>query len=458
MMTLWHRRLLYIFLIILFLILAPVISFYAAGYEFDFSSKQVRHTGILILTSEPKGANINLGDKRKYNWLYDWFYQDTELKTPQKLRNLLPDEYEVTLTKDSYFDYQRRITINPGQTFLLDKIILFRRTQPEAVSEQSVSGGYLSRQGQYLAVLTKESLVILELTSGQKREIPLAAEKIGNALVKILWAPSDKKVLITGGSYPVFNIETGIKEGAVKDYVFSPIANIKWDSFSDNKLYLEQNNRLYQFDLIVKKATLISNAPVSQDFLVRNNNLLTLTKLNDGWMLNITVLASDEQIGSIVLPAAAAYLFLEKADDFIYLYDSRRNTLALIDPRSFIPATEFITNIKNFSLVGEGKTMLFWNDFEIWLYNKETKEKSLITRTSEQINKVWPHPKASDYFFYSTRSNINAVEFQSKDYFNVTKILEAPNITSPAISPDGRYIYFIGGVMSNQELYKLDIK
>jgi len=46
----------------------------------------------------------------------------------------------------------------------------------------------------------------------------------------------------------------------------------------------------------------------------------------------------------------------------------------------------------------------------------------------------------------------------SKDYFNVTKILEAPDISAPAISPDGRYIYFVGGVDQNQRLYRLDIK
>ena len=456
-MTLWHRRLLYVFLIILFFILTPIVSFYAAGYEFDFVSREMRRTGILILESTPKGAIINLGDKRKYNWLYGWFYQNTDLKTPQKLRNLLPDEYEISLSKDGYFNYQRKVTVNPGQTFLLDKIILFRKSQPEIVLEQPVISGQLSRQGQSLAVLTKDWLTILRLATGQKSQIALGEEKFGGAAVKILWAPSDKKVLIAGGSYPIFNVETGIREGAVRAYAQYPISNIKWDSFSDNKLYLEQKNRLYQFDLVQKKVTLASNETITEDFLIRDNNLLTLVKLNNNWLLNLTALGG-ERLGNIALPVAPTYSFWETENNLIYLYDDRRDGLIIVDPWSFFPAPEVITNIKSFYLTDGGHKILYWNDFEIWQYNQETKEKLLITRTSEQISKVWPYPGASDYFFYSTRSAINAVEFLSKDYFNVTKILEAPDISAPAISPDGRYIYFVGGISQNQRLYRLDIK
>ena len=124
-MTLWHRRILYIIFILLFFILAPAISFYAAGYEFDFNSGKVQRTGILIIESEPKGASIDLGDKKKYNWFYDFFYKDEKMTTPNKLRNLLPDEYEITLSKEGYYDYRRKVEINPGQTVILDDPLLF---------------------------------------------------------------------------------------------------------------------------------------------------------------------------------------------------------------------------------------------------------------------------------------------------------------------------------------------
>src|SRR3989338_6264162 len=134
-MTLLHRRILYSAFILIFFAVTPLTLFYAAGYNFDFQGNKVEQTGILILETKPKDALLHLGDKKKYNWLYTLFYGDAVLTTPLKLRNLLPDDYELAVTKDGYFDYSKKISLLPGQTIVLDNIELLKQSEPQPVSQ-----------------------------------------------------------------------------------------------------------------------------------------------------------------------------------------------------------------------------------------------------------------------------------------------------------------------------------
>lgn len=72
-------------------------SFYARGYRFDFSSFKFLPNGILVIKSDPTGAQILIdGDLRGAT--------DANL-------SLSPGDYEVTIQKNGYLPWQKTLTI-----------------------------------------------------------------------------------------------------------------------------------------------------------------------------------------------------------------------------------------------------------------------------------------------------------------------------------------------------------
>ncbi|MFA6551414.1 MAG: PEGA domain-containing protein [Patescibacteria group bacterium] len=456
-MTLLHRRLLYISCILLFLILAPAISFYASGYEFDLTSGKMRRTGILIVKTDPKGASVNLGEKKKYNWLYEFFYQGQELKTPIKVRNLLPDEYDITLAKPDYFDYQSKVKINSGQVTLLEDISLFRRSQPETISKKNIINSKLSPDGKKLAVLSPDALSIIELASGQKQEINLDKERLESKIADIFWAPSNKKILLNYHNYPIFNIETGKKEAEAITYFSKNIQDARWDAFSDNLIYVRQNNNLFALDLAQKTISAALKQKVARNFLIKSGNLYVVENKDGNYGLAIYNLKSDELEKFISLPLQADYDFIDKGDKLIYLYSQKHSLLYLINPSSPVPLQDSIVNVREFSPLTDGK-ILFWNDFEIWLYDGAQNKKTLISRLGEKIGKVLIYPGNENYLIYNTQTGINVLNWQNKDNLNFTKLSVWQGTSDLVMDAAAEQLYFISQSDNLRALWRLNIK
>ncbi len=76
---------------------AIIASYYARGYKFDFTKLQFQPNGILVLKSDPVGAEIYInGDLKNAT--------DTTL-------SLAPGTYDVTIKKDAYFSWNKRLVI-----------------------------------------------------------------------------------------------------------------------------------------------------------------------------------------------------------------------------------------------------------------------------------------------------------------------------------------------------------
>jgi len=73
-------------------------SYYAKGYRLDLKTFKFQPNGILVLKSEPDGASV---------------YIDSALKTATNASiSLSPGTYDVTVKKDGYFNWYKRLTID----------------------------------------------------------------------------------------------------------------------------------------------------------------------------------------------------------------------------------------------------------------------------------------------------------------------------------------------------------
>ena len=96
-MTKRSRRIIFYFLLLLFIILAPSIIFYALGYNFDFDKKIFIATGGIYLKSYPSNAETYINDKFSG-------------ETSKFIKRLLPKIYEIKITKEDYYSWQKKYT------------------------------------------------------------------------------------------------------------------------------------------------------------------------------------------------------------------------------------------------------------------------------------------------------------------------------------------------------------
>ena len=129
-MSLFIRRCLYIFFIIIFLIVAPLIILYASGYKLR-SGFAIQKTGALIIATKPKGASIYLNNKLQQDFLKNIFSRTkTFTVTPAKIKNLLPEEYTVKLALNGYWPWEKKVSVLPGQSTYIEAVNLFKNDLP----------------------------------------------------------------------------------------------------------------------------------------------------------------------------------------------------------------------------------------------------------------------------------------------------------------------------------------
>ena len=107
--------------ILLFLIITPLVIFYTAGYRYNTKKLRVEKVGIIFVRSEPSGANIYLDGKKQ-----------TET-TPARLRNLLPGDYDVKISKKGYTDWEKNLPVASELTTFAEDVALFKNSDPEEI-------------------------------------------------------------------------------------------------------------------------------------------------------------------------------------------------------------------------------------------------------------------------------------------------------------------------------------
>ena len=83
--------------ILLFLIIAPAIILYAAGFKLSKNGLAIQKTGMFIIDSNPRGAKIFINGQVQKKFINILFNKNRFITTPAKIKNLLPGEYDLSL-------------------------------------------------------------------------------------------------------------------------------------------------------------------------------------------------------------------------------------------------------------------------------------------------------------------------------------------------------------------------
>jgi len=94
-----------------FILLAFLLIVEASGYIINPKAKTLQPTGIILVSSQPKGANFYLNGK-----LYD--------QTPTQIKDLHPGIYHLKIQLDQYQDWEKTVQLKAGQ-LIKERAVLF---------------------------------------------------------------------------------------------------------------------------------------------------------------------------------------------------------------------------------------------------------------------------------------------------------------------------------------------
>lgn len=441
-MTLKIRRILSLVFMVIFITVTPAIMLYAAGYRLGRNGYSVQRTGMFIVDSKPEGAKILIEGRPRQTWLNALTNKNNFLATPAKIKNLLPGEYNLKLELNGYLSWQKKLIINPGASTFAENIYLFKNGLPLQIAAAAVEAVSLAQSKNQAVILSADRLTFINLADEKETSI----SQTGLSGKAFSWSAGQNKIVIDGYLYNLNNLSARVDLKKITPNSF----NYKWNG---DILYYRDKNSLYRFDQSTNlPEKIISNLAFS-DYLIKNGYLYLISQTNQSASLKVFNAAGGQTVKEINLPAAANYIFINPDQALLNLYDSGHKILYLIDPSSaYQPLTEILNNVKAANWA-DGNLLLYGNDFEIWFYDLNSREKNLITRISQTINDVFLHPNR-DYIIYSTEKSINALELDNREKRNSAELIKFDYINSLILNPDGKTLYFSGKIGNAPGLYK----
>ena len=451
-MTLKQRRLLYSFFIFLFLSITPLIWLYAAGYKLG-GGFNIQKTGMLIIDSEPPGANIYLDDKIQQNIFKKYFTaKPGQINTPAKIKNLLPREYDVRLELDGYWPWQKKLKIEGGQSTFAEDIVLFKNCLPQMMFSGDWQSLSLSPSQNYIAAFGADNINIIRLDNESEQKWPVSTSfSASTSEAQIHWSLNEQKILY---GLLTLNIKNGLTLN-LASILGQNIKNIRWYNNDNSLLYLI-DGRIYEYRLDSKTNHRITNKQNIQSFMVKGEHLYFTAQDNGrlalfGWHL------AEKQIQKKIGLPNSEYSFKETKGPYLNVFDTVHDILYLIEPFSpYRPLRDTINNVTQSAWINDNR-LLFANEFEVWIYQANSYSQTILTRISTPIKRIFWHSN-DNYIIYTTNSGVNTIELDDRDRYNVTKLLEFKNISSIELNKTGDTLYLLAQIGQQKGVYKLTIQ
>lgn len=443
-----HRKILFITFVLAFLIITPLVSLYATGYKLG-NGFNIEKTGILIMDTEPKGAKIYLNDKVQTTFLKKIIAQSGNfITTPAKIKNLLPGEYNVRVELPGYWTWQKKLTIKPGESTFAEDINLFKKNTPLLLIGGSYDEILLPKNKNFLFASNEKEAIQFNLSNEDIKSFSTAS---GTSLYfdSVLWSPKEES-LITRNL--IFNTNDWVNPIS-SALIAGEGTDIKWKN--DTSIYYLNNSNLYLHNLKSDVNESIVNDQKIVTYLPKGNAIYFTSEDEESTYLNSFEI-DTKKIKGIVKLQKGNYEFINPENRIINLRDKSTDNLHLIDPAiSLKPLRQTIENVKKTHWIDENK-LLFANNFEIWIFDLSSLNASLITRISNKIDEIIWHP-SNNYIIYSTDKNINVLELDNREKYNITKIIELNTIKNLKINTKGDILYFLSEIGNQKGVFKLMI-
>jgi len=433
----WVRRIIFWTFVVVFLVIAPMLVLYTAGYRYNFSSGSVTRTGVLSITTNPRSVDIYL----------DGEY--TQAKTPEVLKRIMPDGYSLELRKDGYHSWYGDVEIESGQTVQLQSILLFldqdaellfdKETDTMSVNPDGESIAYLTREGgwreTWLYEPAEDSHTLIQQTLDQNNEIELSWSAQGSYLLVFDATTDDTSIFDDQGQ--LLEIET------------QDVIKASWHPSTDHLMSLTTDDGLLQLD--IETGDVETVALTDENSVLLDASILRLIQGTD--YTEVAQYINDEKEILALLPKGT-YTIEDRDGTYLILTDSL-DRLYLIQIHEDEPIL-LKEDVVAYDWDAEQDRLVFTNGFELSTYNATSHTTELITRQSSMMEFVSWHPNSDIVFVQDDALRAFEIYTQAEQR-NITTLLEDTDMQTLWISNDGDTVYFYGQQNNIYGVYRLQL-
>ena len=418
----------------------PLIILSAAGYRFNSKKNVLQKTGIIFLETKPKDVDVYLNG------------QLVEQSTPVRLKNLLPNKYEITVSKEGCFIWQKKMDVYDGQTTFLQYVRLFKNNiQPELLISDEIVAMRKNDNDKLGLVKKNNGLWILSVYDlNSKIEKQLFESR--NEIEKIEFVDNGNRLLVYEADIWLVDVSDEEKIN-LTEKIKGDFKNLKVDEFNSNFVFYLLKGQLFRLNLSTNETSGLPYFPL--DYLVRGDEyyLLTNDSLNNVFLKKFGLTENKRPESLFSLPASDEYLLASVNDNFVII---RQNDKLIVWDEA-TGTSELIKGADFYEWDSQQKELLFGNDWELWSYRpKENNDKYILfSRTDEEIKGAfWYQPET--HIFYLVDNKIKAVENLVSN--RVTNdIIQAAEIRFAVVNKKGDKLYFVGQSGKDVGLFELDL-
>lgn len=436
MSSLRVRRVIYLTFIALFVITAPLLVLYSAGYRYNIHRGLIQKIGSISVKPFPTNAEVLLDGVPVTSSRSD---------NTARIQNLVPGEYKVTVTLPNYYSWEKKLIIDSNTNTFVDHVVLFRNDQPTLL-QADVKQIVPSPDHNTLAIFDDHTLSLATAANGTiTATVPLT-----QTFSQLAWS-SDANAFVTYGNttHQWYWYSLAALNRSVSLTTLLPVApqSVHWSSDLPYILYVRAGREIWQYNTITRTskrlATLPETASTSSDILVLDTLITYAHQTTNGSFIE-QIRATDampQPQRLLALAGGTDVTFSVMPNNVILITDLKRQMTTAVD-HNFQSVLFEVPGTK-ISWDSAGQRLLSWTDFELWLTDVGQKNNELITRYGQAITGGQIIPNTA-YAAVATGTDVSIIEFDNRDSRNTITILTGTDLHDLNISPDGNWLTAIG--------------
>lgn len=255
--------------IIAFLLVAPLLIFYAMGFRSGSNESSKAPVGVLLLESTPRRAEIKIDDA-------------SQGTTPEAITNLSPGKIDVSISKAGYLPWRKTISILPTTVTDFRFIKLFPADTSPLKLLNNINSFSLSPNRKLIAALAPKRLHVIDETG-----VPIISPvPYAKTIDRVLWSP-DSNYLLLFSSLEVSIVDVSLISGSPKPLPkLLSSKNIAWDPRIPGRLLVHTNSdKLIAYSIATN--TSMSLAENITSFATSSRQIYTITVDNQINILNL---------------------------------------------------------------------------------------------------------------------------------------------------------------------------
>ena len=176
-----------VFAILVIIFGTALLVAFAQGYTFDATTGQIKSTGLVLVNSNPGGANVYIDSK------------DTHKKTPYRYTNAAAGTINVLIKKAGFRDWYAKLLVTAGEVTFSDYAILLPNQLYQQNLAQPVNYNQIlqSTDQKHSVALSKDKKAIYSVNNDGEAKPLISAEQDSNIIEfsNIIISPNGERII-----------------------------------------------------------------------------------------------------------------------------------------------------------------------------------------------------------------------------------------------------------------------